>query len=77
VLGLLALTALIGLVRLFSGSAGAAAIVLRPTPSAAPANAFSTELPEEIRGVHITGPLMSLPGKFRHRSAVSWTRSIP
>jgi hypothetical protein len=71
VLGLLVLAALFGLVRLFTGSAGAASIVLRPVHSAAPTNAFSTQLPEEIRGVHVTGPLMSLPGKFKQYLSLS------
>jgi hypothetical protein len=70
ILGLLVLAALFGLVRLFTGSAGAASVVLQPVHSAAPANAFSTQLPEEIRGVHITGPLMSLPGKFKQYLAL-------
>jgi hypothetical protein len=29
-----------------------------------PSSPFRTPLPEEIRGVHVTGPLMTLPGKF-------------
>jgi hypothetical protein len=32
--------------------------------SAVTVSAFRTPLPEEIRGVHVTGPLMTLPGKL-------------
>ena len=65
VLVLLGAAALFGLTRLLSGSGAGAAIALTPVASAAPTSAFRTPLPEEIRGVHITGPLMSLPGKFK------------
>jgi len=65
VLALLAAVALFGLTRLLAGSGAGAAIALTPVASAAPTSAFRTPLPEEIRGVHITGPLMSLPGKFQ------------
>jgi hypothetical protein len=44
--------------------------VLVPVRSAAPASSFRATLPEEIRGVHITGPLMSLPGKFEQYLAL-------
>jgi hypothetical protein len=64
-------TALFGLTRLFSGSAGAAAVVLEPVRSAVPRSEFRAALPEEIRGVHITGPLMSLPGKFQQYLALT------
>ncbi len=57
-------TALFGLTRLLSGSAGAASIVLQPVRSAMPESPFTSTLPEEIRGVHVTAPLMSLPGRF-------------
>jgi hypothetical protein len=67
---LLAGAALFGLTRLLSGSAGAASVVLRPVRSALPASQFRSTLPEEIRGVHVTGPLMSLPGKFRQYLAL-------
>ena len=56
--------ALFGLTQLVSGSAGAASVVLEPVRSAMPASPFRTPLPEEIRGVHVTAPLMSLHGKF-------------
>ena len=38
-----------------SGSAGAASVVLEPVRSAMPASPFRSTLPEEIRGVHVTG----------------------
>jgi hypothetical protein len=62
--------ALFGLTRLLSGSAGAASVVLVPVRSALPASQFHSTLPEEIRGVHVTGPLMSLPGKFQQYLAL-------
>ena len=67
---LLAAAALFGLTRLLSGSAGAASVVLQPVRSALPASPFRSTLPEEIRGVHVTGPLMSLPGKFQQYLAL-------
>ena len=63
ILTALAIVAIFGLSRLFTGSAGAQ-VDLVPVSNALPATTFRTPLPEEIRGVHITGPLMSLPGKF-------------
>ena len=58
--------------RLASGtSAGAANVVLQPVRSAMPVSPFHTPLPEEIRGVHIAGPLMSLPGKFKRSTSRS------
>ena len=72
-LGLLAAlgaAALFGLIRLVAGSAGAAAVVLEPVRSAVPTSRFHAALPEEIRGVHISGPLMSLPGKFEQYLAL-------
>ena len=57
-------TALFGLATLLSGSSGASNVVLQPVRSAMPASPFNTALPEEIRGVHVTEPLMSLPGRF-------------
>jgi hypothetical protein len=70
ILVLLAATALFGLARLFTGSAGAASVVLQPVRSSLPASPFRSTLPEEIRGVHVTGPLMSLPGKFQEYLAL-------
>jgi hypothetical protein len=63
ILAALAVVAIFGLTRLFTGSSGAS-VNLAPVSGAVPATMFRTPLPEEIRGVHITGPLMSLPGKF-------------
>jgi hypothetical protein len=62
--------ALLGLTQLLSGSAGAAAVVLEPVRSAMPVSPFRSTLPNEIRGVHVTGPLMSLPGKFQEYLAL-------
>jgi hypothetical protein len=70
VLVLLGAAALFGLTRLLSGTGAGAAIALTPVASAAPTSAFRTPLPEEIRGVHITGPLMSLRGKFQEYLAL-------
>src|SRR4051812_4073618 len=49
---------------MLAGPAGAASVVLEPVRSAMPASPFRTPLPEEIRGVHVTAPLMSLQGRF-------------
>jgi len=71
VLALLAAAALFGLVRLVSGvTAGATSVFLQPVASALPASPFHRQTPEEIRGIHITGPLMSLPGRFKHYLAL-------
>ena len=66
----LAAAALFGLTKLLSGSAGAAIVALEPVRSAMPTNPFRSTLPNEIRGVHVTGPLMSLPGKFQQYLAL-------
>ena len=66
----LAAAALFGLTQLFAGSSGAATVVLEPVRSVLPANPFHSTLPDEIRGVHVTGPLMSLPGKFQQYLAL-------
>jgi len=63
VLAVLAGAALYGLVQLVTG-AGAGAVTLTPVASAAVASPFRTPLPEEIRGVHVTAPLMTLTGKL-------------
>ncbi|HET8528800.1 MAG TPA: putative glycoside hydrolase [Gaiellaceae bacterium] len=61
----LAAAALFGLARLVSGAAaGATSSFLQPVAAALPQTPFRTPTPEEIRGVHVTGPLMSLPGRF-------------
>jgi hypothetical protein len=71
VLALLAAAALLGLARLVSGSAaGATATFLQPVAAAMPTLPFHRETPEEIRGVHVTGPLMSVPGKFQQYLAL-------
>ncbi|HEY8316382.1 MAG TPA: putative glycoside hydrolase [Gaiellaceae bacterium] len=70
VLAVLVAAALFGLVQFFSGSAGAASVVLQPVGAALPASPFHSTLPNEIRGVHVTGPLMSLPGKFKQYLAL-------
>ena len=44
--------------------------MLEPVRSAVPASPFHSTLPDEIRGVHVTGPLMSLPGKFQQYLAL-------
>jgi hypothetical protein len=65
VLAVLATAALLGLARLVGGAtAGATASVIQPLAAAMPASPFHRPTPEEIRGVHITGPLMSVPGRF-------------
>jgi hypothetical protein len=66
----LGVAAAFGLTRLLAGTAGAAAIVLEPVRSAVPTSRFHATLPEEIRGVHVTGPLMSLPGRFKQYLAL-------
>jgi hypothetical protein len=62
VLALLAAAALVGLIRLVSGATAGATI--QPVDAALPVSPFHRETPEEIRGVHVTGPLMSVPGTF-------------
>jgi hypothetical protein len=64
-LALLGGTALFGLVTLLFDSGGASRVRLQPVRSAMPRSQFRSTLPEEIRGVHVTGPLMSLPGRFQ------------
>jgi len=64
VLTVLAAAAIFGFVQLLSGSSAGAAIVLTPVRSAVPASPFHTQLPEEIRGVHVTMSLLTLPGKL-------------
>jgi hypothetical protein len=71
VLVVLAVAALLGLYRLVAGAtAGATSVFLQPAANAMPVSPFHTPRPEETRGVHITGPLMSLPGKFRQYLAL-------
>ena len=63
VLVALAAAAILGLSQLLVG-AGSAAVTLTPVSSAAPVDPFRTPAPEEIRGIHVTGPLMTLTGKL-------------
>ena len=60
----LAAAAVLGLVQLLAGTRAGAAIVLVPVRSAVPASPFHRQLPEEIRGVHVTMSLLTLPGKL-------------
>ncbi|HEY5058971.1 MAG TPA: putative glycoside hydrolase [Gaiellaceae bacterium] len=61
VLAVLGAAAIFGIVRLAVSSASA--VVLTPVASAAPASPFRAPLPEEIRGVHVTMDLASVPGR--------------
>jgi hypothetical protein len=62
VLGVLGAAAVFGIVQLALGSAGA--VALTPVADAAPTSAFRAALPQEIRGVHVTMDLASVPGKI-------------
>jgi hypothetical protein len=64
VLAGLTAAAVFGLVQLLAGTRAGAAIVLVPVRSAVPASPFHRQLPEEIRGVHVTMSLLTLPGKL-------------
>jgi hypothetical protein len=64
VLAGLAAAAVFGFIQLLAGSSAGAAIVLTPVESAAPTSPFHRQLPEEIRGVHVTMSLLTLPGKL-------------
>jgi hypothetical protein len=71
VLVVLVAAALFGLVRLVSGvNAGATGNPIEPVASAMPKMPFHQLTPQEIRGVHVTGPLMTLPGKFKEYLAL-------
>jgi hypothetical protein len=63
VLVALAAAALFGLGQLLVG-ASSASVTLTPVASAAPVSPFRSSAPEEIRGIHLTGPLMTLTGKL-------------
>jgi hypothetical protein len=63
VLAVLAVAAIFGLVQLVVGG-GAGSVTLVPVASAAPVSPFRSSPPEEIRGIHLTGPLMTLTGKL-------------
>ena len=56
--------AVFGLVKLASGLGGSDAVALTPVESAVPTSPFHAPLPEEIRGVHVTAPLMTLKGRL-------------
>jgi hypothetical protein len=59
-----ALVAIFGLVRLIAGVGGVDRVTLAPVESVVPTSPFRASLPEEIRGVHVTAPLMTLTGKL-------------
>jgi hypothetical protein len=63
VLVVLAAAAIFGLGRLVSGG-GVGAVTLTPVSGLTPKSAFRSAPPEEIRGIHVTGPLMTIPGKL-------------
>ncbi len=63
VLVVLAAAAIVGIGQLLVGS-GAAAVRLNPVTSVMPKSAFHSTPPEEVRGVHVTGPLMTITGKL-------------
>jgi hypothetical protein len=52
---LLGAASVFGLSRLVTGTDAGAAVVLTPVRGAIPPSPFRTQLPEEIRGVHVTG----------------------
>ena len=52
-----------GIGQLAVGGASGA-VTLTPVRAAVPVSHFRRPLPEEIRGVHVTGPLMTLTGKL-------------
>jgi hypothetical protein len=62
VLGVLAITAIFGIGGLLFGGSGS--VTLTPVASAAPVSPFRSAAPAEIRGIHVTGPLMTLTGKL-------------
>lgn len=71
VLTVIAFAAIFGLVKLVSGAAaGASSLSLQPAADVVPASPFRRPTPEEIRGIHITGPLMSIPGRFQRYLAL-------
>jgi hypothetical protein len=64
--------AVFGIAQLVVG-AGSSSVSLTPVASAVPVSHFKSQLPEEIRGIHVTGPLMTLTGKLD--SYLSLTKS--
>jgi hypothetical protein len=63
VLVVLGAAAIFGLSQLVVGSSSAS-VRLTPVRSAVPVSPFRSVAPEEIRGIHLTGPLMTLTGKL-------------
>jgi hypothetical protein len=63
VLTIVGAAAVFGIGQLVVG-AGANPVSLTPVESAVPVSRFHSQLPEEIRGIHVTGPLMTLTGKL-------------
>ncbi len=65
-LGIVALLVLagIGLARVAGGSSTVATVVLSPARVAFPPSPFHTQTPTEIRGVHMTMDLATIPGKL-------------
>lgn len=63
VLVALGAAAVFGLAQLLVGT-GSASVTLTPVSSAVPVSPFRAPIPEEIRGIHLTGPLMTLTGKL-------------
>ena len=63
VLVLLGVAAAVGVGQLLVG-AGSAAVTLTPVASVMPKSPFRSTPPEEIRGIHVTGPLMTITGKL-------------
>ncbi len=63
VLAILGVAALVGVVQLATGT-GSGSVTLKPVGSVVPVSLFKSQLPEEIRGIHVTGPLMTLTGKL-------------
>lgn len=64
ILAVLGVAALFGIVQLVSGAGPAGAVALTPVRSVVPTSPFHSQLPEEIRGIHVTGPLMTVTGKL-------------
>ena len=63
VLVALGAAAIFGLSQLLVGTSSAS-VTLTPVASAVPVSPFRSVAPEEIRGIHLTGPLMTLTGKL-------------
>jgi hypothetical protein len=61
---LAAAAAVAGLTKLVASIGGVDTVSLAPVHSVVPVSPFHAPLPEEIRGVHVTAPLMTLKGKL-------------